>query len=188
MASTRGIGRRSKARGARRGAAMVETLMVVPVLITLLAAVHFFWVTYVCRLAAMEAARATAWSYAVTGCEGDVPPPQALAVDPLTGAPTDATAGGTNTITDLQDVGTQIQLSGKYESYVTNFAANFDSVVGCGTNTSTSTVQTQGMQPVLNIAPATMTPDSHVTCNDTPSDPDYWNQIIQNDIDQITNN
>ena len=55
-------------RGARRGAALIEALVVIPFFILTLAALIFAGSVYATKLKAMREAKSRAWSYAMSNC------------------------------------------------------------------------------------------------------------------------
>jgi hypothetical protein len=56
--------------GRRRGAALVEAVMAIPVLVVLLAALGYFGRLYSAKLGALAAVRSAAWQSALAGCDG----------------------------------------------------------------------------------------------------------------------
>lgn len=61
---------RRRGRAARRGAAMVEAIVVIPVFIALFVGMMYFRQLYKHQLVVMRLARAAAVTYAMTGCNG----------------------------------------------------------------------------------------------------------------------
>lgn len=71
MASLKGVsgnGASLRSRGLRRGAALVEALVVIPFFILTLAAMIFAGAVYSTKLRAMREAKSRAWSYAMSNC------------------------------------------------------------------------------------------------------------------------
>jgi hypothetical protein len=61
---------RAKRRGRRSGAAFIESLIVISMILFCLFAVLWFQALYATKLSTIQSARASAWNSALAGCEG----------------------------------------------------------------------------------------------------------------------
>jgi hypothetical protein len=164
-------------RATRRGAVMLETLMVNVVLITLLAGSVYFWGALSAKMGALENARAVAWAYAYGGCQ-QAPSAASLGLDTRYGDPTVTTSAGTNTIDDLHGVPRTVPSTGTPLDDQQPYIDIFD-LPGYGTVLATSTATAPG-QALLGIGAKEMSLTSHVRCNAIPQDPTPWITAFEN--------
>ncbi len=138
-----------KRRQRQRGAAMVESLMIVPLLIIIDVALVYMQSAYDTRLSTMRGARAEAWSYAMGACES--------------GGPTSSSDGTDGSLGPLGGV----LAPAKRLAVGRSLTAPLETNLGVGA--ATSVKSSRAGAGVEAFGSRTMTTHSRVLCNEKPN-------------------
>lgn len=151
--STAMTARKTRRRRAQRGAAMTESLVLIPVLILIDVALMYMYSAYDTRLATMRGARDEAWSYAISACE-----------EP---GPSSSRDGNDNALGPLGGALGAVRYLAQ-GSMLRHLDPNLD--VGAATSVKAS----KGSNTVEAFGSRTITTHSRVLCNEKPTSISSW--------------